>query len=132
MNQIEPIETFLTREAKKESEAPTPLAGSPVGNEGPSTFTAWYIGDETSLIPYESGQLDYKHNESNKISWIRFGHDNVQHKVVINQSCHPFLYPPIQLCLGRVGTNMGVSKNNGTPKRMVYKGKWMIWGYHYF
>ena len=23
-----------------------------VGNEGPSTFTAWYIGDETSLIPY--------------------------------------------------------------------------------
>ena len=28
-----------------------------VGNEGPSTFTAWYIGDETSLIPYESGQL---------------------------------------------------------------------------
>ena len=24
----------------------------PVGNEGPSTFTAWYIGDETSLIPY--------------------------------------------------------------------------------
>ena len=29
-----------------------------VGNEGPSTFTAWYIGDETSLIPYFSGQLD--------------------------------------------------------------------------
>ena len=28
----------------------------PVGNEGPSTFTGWYIGDETSLIPYESGQ----------------------------------------------------------------------------
>ena len=24
----------------------------PVGNEGPSTFTGWYIGDETSLIPY--------------------------------------------------------------------------------
>ncbi len=24
----------------------------PVGNEGPSTFTNWYIGDETSLIPY--------------------------------------------------------------------------------
>ncbi len=25
----------------------------PVGNEGPSTFTAWYIGDEnSSLIPY--------------------------------------------------------------------------------
>ena len=23
-----------------------------VGNEGPSTFTGWYIGDETSLIPY--------------------------------------------------------------------------------
>ena len=29
-----------------------------VGNEGPSTFTNWYIGDETSLIPYESGQLE--------------------------------------------------------------------------
>ena len=25
-----------------------------VGNEGPSTYTGWYIGDETSLIPYES------------------------------------------------------------------------------
>ena len=24
----------------------------PVGNEGPSTFTGWYIGDETSIIPY--------------------------------------------------------------------------------
>ena len=29
-----------------------------VGNEGPSTFTGWYIGDSTSLIPYESGQLE--------------------------------------------------------------------------
>ncbi len=29
----------------------------PVGNESPSTFTGWYIGDETSLIPYEPGQL---------------------------------------------------------------------------
>ncbi len=29
----------------------------PVGNEGPSTFTGWSIGDETSLIPYELGQL---------------------------------------------------------------------------
>ena len=32
--------------------------------------------------------------------------------------------------------NMGVSKNRGTPKWMVYKGKpylnWMIWGYHNF
>ena len=31
---------------------------------------------------------------------------------------------------------MGVSKNRGTPKWMVYDGKallkWMIWGYHYF
>ena len=31
---------------------------------------------------------------------------------------------------------MGVSKNGGTPKWMVYNGKpllkWMIWGYHYF
>ena len=31
---------------------------------------------------------------------------------------------------------MGVSKNRGTPKWMVYNGKpllkWMIWGYHYF
>ena len=31
---------------------------------------------------------------------------------------------------------MGVSKNRGTPKWMVYSGKpllkWMIWGYHYF
>ena len=31
---------------------------------------------------------------------------------------------------------LGVSKNRGTPKRMVYNGKtllkWMIWGYHYF
>ena len=31
---------------------------------------------------------------------------------------------------------MGVSKNGGTPKWMVYKGKpllkWMIWGYPYF
>ena len=34
---------------------------------------------------------------------------------------------------------MDVSKNTGTPKWMVYKGKpywndlkWMIWGYHYF
>ena len=31
---------------------------------------------------------------------------------------------------------MGVSKNNGTPKWMVYfmetLSKWMIWGYHYF
>ena len=30
---------------------------------------------------------------------------------------------------------MGVSKNNGTPKWMVYNGKpykWMIWGHHYF
>ena len=31
-----------------------------VGNEGPSTFTGWYIGDETSLIPYESGQLVFR------------------------------------------------------------------------
>ena len=35
--------------------------------------------------------------------------------------------------------NIGVSKNRGTPKWMVYNGKpwktllkWMIWGYHYF
>ena len=33
--------------------------------------------------------------------------------------------------------NMGVSKNRGTPKWMVYfmenpMNKWMIWGYHYF
>jgi len=31
---------------------------------------------------------------------------------------------------------MGVSKNRGTPKWMVYNGKtllkWMIWGYHHF
>ena len=31
---------------------------------------------------------------------------------------------------------MGVSKNKGTPKWMVYNGKtllkWMIWGDHYF
>ena len=31
---------------------------------------------------------------------------------------------------------MGVSKNNGTPKWMVYNGKpylkWIIWGYHHF
>ena len=27
----------------------------PVGNEGTSTFTGWYIGDETSFIPYELG-----------------------------------------------------------------------------
>ena len=32
---------------------------------------------------------------------------------------------------------MGVSKNRGTPKWMVYNGKpyyikWLIWGYHYF
>ena len=31
---------------------------------------------------------------------------------------------------------LGVSKNRGTPKWMVYNGKtllkWMIWGYHYF
>jgi len=31
---------------------------------------------------------------------------------------------------------IGVSKNRGTPKWMVYNGKplfkWMIWGYHYF
>ena len=31
---------------------------------------------------------------------------------------------------------MGVSRNRGTPKWMVYNGKpllkWMIWGYHYF
>ena len=31
---------------------------------------------------------------------------------------------------------MGVSKNRGTPKWMVYNwktlSKWMIWGYHYF
>ena len=33
---------------------------------------------------------------------------------------------------------MGVSKNSGSPKWMVYNGKpgtllkWMIWGYHYF
>ncbi len=29
--------------------------GGPTRREGtgPSTFTAWYIGDETSLIPYE-------------------------------------------------------------------------------
>ena len=39
---------------------------------------------------------------------------------IINQSCHPFLYPPIQLCLGRVGTNMGVSKSRvgGNPPKM--------------
>ena len=30
----------------------------PVGNEGPSTFTWGFIGDETSIIPYESGQLE--------------------------------------------------------------------------
>ena len=35
----------------------------PVGNEGPSTFTLGFIGDETSLIPYESGQLE--ENSSN-------------------------------------------------------------------
>ena len=32
--------------------------------------------------------------------------------------------------------DVGVSKNSGTPKWMVYNGKpllkWMIWGYHYF
>ena len=32
--------------------------------------------------------------------------------------------------------NLGVSKNRGTPKWMVYNGKphlkWMIWGYPYF
>ena len=31
---------------------------------------------------------------------------------------------------------MGISKNRGSPKWMVYDGKallkWMIWGYHYF
>ena len=27
---------------------------------------------------------------------------------------------------------MGVSKNTGTPKWMVYNVKWMIWGYPYF
>ena len=31
---------------------------------------------------------------------------------------------------------MGVSRNSGTPKWMVYNGKsllkWMIWGYPYF
>ena len=36
----------------------------------------------------------------------------------------------------QVNLNMGVSKNRGTPKWMVYNGtpllKWMIWGYHYF
>ena len=34
------------------------------------------------------------------------------------------------------GWHMGVSKNSGTPKWMVYNGKsllkWMIWGYLYF
>ena len=33
-------------------------------------------------------------------------------------------------------SHMGVSKNSGTPKWMVYNGKslfkWLIWGYHYF
>ena len=31
--------------------------------------------------------------------------------------------------------HLGVSKNKGTPKWMVYNGtllRWMIWGYHYF
>ena len=34
--------------------------------------------------------------------------------------------------------HLGVAKNRGTPKWMVYNGKWktllkwMIWGYHYF
>ena len=32
--------------------------------------------------------------------------------------------------------HIGVSKNRGTPKWMVYNGKtllkWMIWGYHHF
>ena len=36
-----------------------------------------------------------------------------------------------------MGLFIGVSKNRGTPKWMVYNGlktllKWMIWGYHYF
>ena len=33
-------------------------------------------------------------------------------------------------------SDMGVSKNMGNPKWMIYNGKpylkWMIWGYHYF
>ena len=38
--------------------------------------------------------------------------------------------------LGILEVYMGVSKNRGTPKWMVYDGKtllkWMIWGYPYF
>ena len=40
-------------------------------------------------------------------------------------------------CFFPLLSNMGVSKNRGTPKWMIYNGnpyyiKWMIWGYHHF
>ena len=38
--------------------------------------------------------------------------------------------------MGWFNHHLGVSKNRGTPKRMVYNGetllRWMIWGYHHF
>ena len=45
-----------------------------VGNEGPSTFTGWYIGDETSLIPYGEGQLDNKQQQKLDASEVLNGY----------------------------------------------------------
>ena len=58
------IRIFFDLRASKPQKSPSVNSTSKnwlarlVGNEGPSTFTAWYVGDETSLIPYESGQLE--------------------------------------------------------------------------
>ena len=45
-------------------------------------------------------------------------------------------FPPICKGCNIYMCFMGVSKNRGTPKWMVYNGKpllkWIIWGYHYF
>ena len=71
--------------------------------------------------------------------------DRLRFLGLLNLMSRRLLEPPLgglyNTFLGRCGLDlllryMGVSKNRGTPKWMVYSGKillkWMIWGYHYF
>ncbi len=79
-------------------------------------FKCWYVANLlwTGVQP----------NQNNALLWGRFPQNLPYICIVWSWECF---------------IDLGVSKNNGTPKWMVYNGKpmktllkWMIWGYHYF